>query len=69
VTLTKRGHYTLRGGDAPTTPDTLRRARYIVMTASLLAGLLCIGHIVLAPHLPSLGPIRGAESQERQVKG
>jgi adenosylcobinamide-phosphate synthase len=41
VTLTKRGHYTLRGGDAPTTPDTLRRARHIVMTASLLAGLLC----------------------------
>lgn len=40
VTLSKRGHYMLRGGDAPITPDMLRRARRIVLTASLLAGLL-----------------------------
>ncbi len=40
VTLSKRGHYTLHGGDAPITPDMLRRARRIVLTASLLAGLL-----------------------------
>ena len=41
VTLTKRGHYALRGGDQPVTPDTLRRARRMMILAAGLAGALC----------------------------
>ncbi len=41
VTLTKRGHYALRGGDQPVTPDVLRRARRMLVLAAGLAGALC----------------------------
>jgi adenosylcobinamide-phosphate synthase len=37
VTLTKRGHYTLAGGAATVTPDTLARARRITRLAAGLA--------------------------------
>lgn len=37
VTLTKRGHYALRGGDAPITPDILAHGRRIVRLAAGLA--------------------------------
>lgn len=37
VTLTKRGHYTLAGGDAAITPDALARGRRIVRVAAGLA--------------------------------
>lgn len=40
VTLTKRGHYTLAGGDQPVTPDTLRRARRVVRTAAILGAMM-----------------------------
>lgn len=40
VTLTKRGHYTLAGGDAAITPDALARGRRIVRVAAGLAVLV-----------------------------
>ena len=40
VTLTKRGHYSLAGGTAAATPDTIRQARKIVRSAAWLGGLL-----------------------------
>ena len=45
VTLTKRGHYTLAGGDAEITPDVLARGRRIVRVA---AGLAVVGATVAA---------------------
>ena len=36
VTLSKRGHYVLAGGQKPVTPDTLRQARRLVRTAAWL---------------------------------
>lgn len=39
VTLTKRGHYTLAGGDRPVTPDVLRRARRVMRTAAILGAI------------------------------
>lgn len=45
VTLTKRGHYALAGGDAAITPDVLARGRRIVRVA---AGLAVVGVTVAA---------------------
>ncbi|NOZ26977.1 MAG: cobalamin biosynthesis protein CobD [Chloroflexi bacterium] len=42
VTLTKRGHYSLRGGEAPITPETLRRARRLVAVAGALGVAFCV---------------------------
>lgn len=39
VTLTKRGHYVLAGGDAALTPDVLARGRRIVRVAAGLAAV------------------------------
>ena len=39
VTLTKRGHYTLAGGDRPITPDVLRRARRVMRRAAVLGAV------------------------------
>lgn len=40
VTLTKRGHYVLHGGEAPVTPETLRRARRLTVAAGVLGAAL-----------------------------
>ncbi|MGQ9554654.1 MAG: adenosylcobinamide-phosphate synthase CbiB [Anaerolineae bacterium] len=40
ITLSKRGHYTLVGGDAAITPDTLNRARRIARAAGILGVVL-----------------------------
>jgi adenosylcobinamide-phosphate synthase len=40
ITLTKRGHYALCGGDAPLTAETVARARRLVRVAGLLAVVL-----------------------------
>jgi len=45
VTLTKRGHYALAGGDTEITPDVLARGRRIVRVA---AGLAVVGATVAA---------------------
>jgi len=45
VTLTKRGHYVLRGGDAAITPDVLARGRRIVRLA---AGLAVVTAMIMA---------------------
>lgn len=45
VTLTKRGHYTLAGGDATLTADALARSRRIVRVA---AGLAVLGAAIVA---------------------
>jgi adenosylcobinamide-phosphate synthase len=43
VTLTKRGHYALAGGDAEITPDVLARGRRIVRVAAGLAVVAAVG--------------------------
>jgi cobalamin biosynthesis protein CobD/CbiB len=45
VTLTKRGHYTLAGGAATVTPDTLARGRRITRLA---AGLTVAAATIVA---------------------
>ncbi len=50
VTLTKRGHYALAGGDAEITPDVLARGRRIVRVA---AGLAVVAATVAAAILAS----------------
>ncbi len=43
VTLTKRGHYTLNGGEAAMTPDALALSRRIVRLAAGLAVVAAVG--------------------------
>ncbi len=49
VTLTKRGHYALNGGDAAITPDVLARGRRIVrLAAGLAVAMATLAAVIVA---------------------